>query len=112
MRKISIAVLCLLVLDLGFRLWNPSPSHAQASAAVSEGPQVVATLSACSWLTGATVTNGVAFCFVNTGVPATSGMYFALNNSSTWTPMSAAATAGVTSLNGKTGALTISAAVN
>lgn len=115
MKNVVTVCVIFLTLSLGYRLWNPSPSIAQVSAAVNEGPQVVSTLSSCAWLTGANVTNGVAWCFVNTGVPSTSGMYFALNGSAVWTaqvPPASTATAGVTSLNGKTGVLNIAAVVN
>jgi hypothetical protein len=54
--------------------------------------------SSCAWPTGATVTNGMAIC------GTTSGLYYSLNGSSTFNPVAAAA-GGVTSFNGRTGAV-------
>jgi hypothetical protein len=112
MKKLNLAVIALIAIDLGVRLWNPSGASAQASTGVFIAPQVVSTLSQCTWPVGATVSNGVAWCFVNTGVASTSGMFFALNGSLTWNPLiPATQTAGVQSLNGLTGNLKIATTV-
>ncbi len=92
MRKLFSAVLLLaVIIDIGVHLWSPNSASAQASTGVAELSQVVSSVSQCAWATGATVTNGAAFCFVNTGVPSTSQFYFALNGSTTWTPLTTAA---------------------
>jgi hypothetical protein len=66
-------------------------------------PMVVSSLSGCTLPTGATISFGVAWCFVDTGVAATSQMYFSLNGSTTWNPYPAAGGgAFLTSFNGRT----------
>lgn len=108
MKKLATILCLLVVLDIGVHLWSPSVAHAQSTTGAFEAGQVVSSISACQWTTGATVTNGVSFCFLNTGTVSTSGMYFALNGSTTWNPLvPAAQTAGVTSFNGRTGAVTL-----
>lgn len=68
-----VLLAALLILDLALRLWNPIGAKAQSSTGVFE-TTVVSSLTQCAWLSGASVSNGVAFCFVNTGMPATSAM--------------------------------------
>jgi len=97
MRKLFPVVLLLaVVIDIGVHLWSPTAASAQASSGVAELSQVVSSVSQCAWAAGATVQNGAAFCFVNTGVPATSQFYFALNGSTTWTPLIPAAAVSLT----------------
>lgn len=102
-------ILAAVASSLGaISFYDAHSASAQAATGVFLAPQVVSTVSQCAWPTGAAVSNGVAFCFVNTGVPSTSGMFFALNGSGVWTPLvPAAQIAGVTSVNGKTGVVTL-----
>jgi hypothetical protein len=63
-------------------------AQAPAGQAFGEGPVFVTALSQCYWLASVpTTTPAVAECFVDTGVPATSGRYFSLSTGPTiWTP--------------------------
>lgn len=112
MKHLWIILVIALVVDSGSRLMSPSTANAQATG-VFVSPQVVSAQSACTWPVGASVTNGVAWCFVNTGLPTTSGMFFSLNGSTTWTalvpPASAAAVTSIAVGSGtpRTGAVVL-----
>jgi hypothetical protein len=63
-------------------------AQAPAGQVFGEGPVFVTALSQCYWLASVPVTTpAVAQCFVDTGLPSTSGMYFSLSSGPTiWTP--------------------------
>ena len=86
-------------------LFNPAPVAAQAAGpGITLAPQFVPAINQCAWPSGATVTNGVAYCFVYTGTISTSGLYWAVNQGTTWTNISQAPPpSGVATFNGRTG---------
>jgi hypothetical protein len=104
-----LTIIATVVLSVGImRMIEPHPVSAQAAQGVTMSPQFVSAVSQCTWPSGATITNGVAYCFVYTGTVSTSGMYWAVNQSATWNPLVPPATAGgVVSVNGKTGVVTL-----
>lgn len=103
MKNLFAPILCLMLV-----LGVSSFGQAQAAPGPYASIQIVTTLSQCTWASGVTVSSGVAFCFVNTGTVSTSGLYFALNGGTTFNPIvPQAATAGVTSFNNRTGAITL-----
>lgn len=109
MKKTSSLLLIALLFDIGVHFYNPPSAAAQAPTSVFIAPQVVSSVSQCAWPTGVTVSNGVAFCFINTGVASTSSMYFALNGGTGWSPLVPPSTTGVTSFGNppRTGAVVL-----
>jgi len=87
MKVVAMVLLALSLLTLsGVSLLRPTPVEAQAS---SNGVFVllqVGAPSGCVWPAGATVTNGMALC------ATTSGLYYSLNGSATFTPVAGAVT--------------------
>lgn len=77
------------------------PVNAQAANGVIILLQV-GTPASCTWPTGATVTNGMALC------ATTTGLYYSVNGSATFNPVAGAG--GVSSFNGRTGAVTLTKA--
>jgi hypothetical protein len=59
-------------------------------------PQAANSLAGCVIPTGSTVPNSVFFCFVNTHVAATSGLYYALDGTTTWNPVTSPSSAPYT----------------
>lgn len=111
MKSLAIALLMVIAFCAGAAM-SPRPVSAQAGQGITLSPQFVNSLSQCIWPTGATVTNGVAYCFVYTGTVSTSGMYWSVNQSATWNPLvqPVSAPAGVTSFMGRTGAVALTKA--
>lgn len=112
MKSLAIALLMAITFCAGAAM-SPRPVSAQAGQGITVTPQFVNSLSQCTWPSGATVTNGIAYCFVYTGTVSTSGLYWAVNQGTTWNPFvppPSVAPAGVTSFNGRTGAVTLTKA--
>lgn len=111
-KDVIIVTLSALVLVLSIMtVQQPKTVHAQTAAMGAFGPIVVGSVSACAEPTWSTIASGVSLCFVNTGTPSTSGLYFALNGGTTWTQIGGVGV-GVSSFNGQTGAVTGVASFN
>jgi hypothetical protein len=83
--SIFTAVMALAVL-FGLAAFRPQPVNAQSTATpLFFAPQAANSVAGCVVPTGSTLPNAVFFCFVNTGTPSTSGLFFALNGGTTWT---------------------------
>jgi len=83
------------------RMVSPRPASAQAANGVIILLQV-GTPASCAWPTGAQVSNGMALC------ATTSGLYYSVNGSTTFNPVAPANAGGVSSFNGRVGAVTLS----
>jgi hypothetical protein len=86
MRTFSNFVLAVALLTTS-AVWLIKPAHTAQAQTPTVGsfaaPQVVSALSGCLQPPGATLTFGVAWCFVLTGSPSDK-MYFSENGSATW----------------------------
>jgi hypothetical protein len=96
-KALPVILSILLLLDTASRLLSPTKASAQS---VSNGVVTILNAGApanCAWPTGATVTSGLALC------ATTSGLYWAVNGGAFQAVAGAAG--GVTSFNGRTGAV-------
>lgn len=110
MKSLATGIALTIAFCMGAAV-TPRPVSAQAGNSITVPPQFVNSLSQCAWPTGGTVTNGVAYCFVYTGTASSSGMYWAVNGGTTWNPfVPPPSAAGVSSFNGRTGAVTLTKA--
>jgi hypothetical protein len=101
MNKKSVVYVALLI-ALSFtvgRIWDIPHASAQTNppTPLFISPQVATAISGCAQPVGATLPKSVTLCFVDTGVVATSGFYFAIDGSPTFNPLvPPSASAGVT----------------
>jgi hypothetical protein len=102
MSKPLAVVLTVLMTITAMRMISPRP----ASAQVANGNIILLQVglpSACAWPTGATFSNAMALCGTS------SGLYYSTNGSTTFNPV-APAGGGVSSFNGRVGAVQLTKA--
>ena len=105
MKKGTLIISFLTLINFALFLLGPRQvASAQAAGANIIMLNPVTSVASCAWPTGATYTAAMALCPVNSGVASTSGLAFAFNGGTTFT-LIGSSSAGVTSFNGRTGAV-------